>query len=88
MSFPSGFTLLLLEFGGNASKAIKAGVNAAKPGVSVGQLAAIVLAETKGWEPKLGGKAILTPSLKTELAQALAHLAHNIVAADAGRPLV
>lgn len=83
-------TLLLLDFGSRASKAITAAVEAAKKdkAATVATLATLVAASTKGWDPKVGGRVILTPELRDLLAKALGHLAFNIAAAETGRPRV
>lgn len=81
---------LLFELGSVASKAIKAGVAEYNrdPKATQGSIAVVVLREVADWKPVVEGKAILTPGLKSSLATALAGLAHNIAAAEAGRGLV
>jgi len=82
---------LLMDLGKQASKSIKAGVKAYKAAngdVSKGKLATVVLGEVRDWEPTINGQRVLTPGLRTSLAGALAHLAYNIAAADAGKELM
>jgi len=82
---------LLFELGSVAGKAIKAGVaeyNRDPAKATQGALAVVVLREVGDWKPTVNGKMILTGALKSSLASALAGLAHNIAAAEAGRGLV
>lgn len=84
-------TSLLFELGSVAGKAIKAGIaeyNRDPQKASTGSLAVVVLREVGDWKPTVKGKMILTGPLKSSLASALAGLAYNIAAADAGRGLV
>jgi hypothetical protein len=73
-----------------AEKSIKAAMAEykAKDGqVNQAYLSTIILRELGDWKPEHKGKQILTPSLRASFASALAGLAYNIAAADAGRPL-
>lgn len=80
---------LFLQLARNAETAIKAGIETYKGGkTSPDAIAVVVLQSTSDWKPEVKGKAILTPGLRTSLAKALAGLAHNIAAAEAGKELV
>lgn len=78
---------LLMELGSVAGKAIKAAKAAADrdSSLTAADLATIVLRETKDWKPTLNGQPVLTPSLRGELARALAGLAYNLSAVEHGR---
>lgn len=79
---------LLFQLAGAAEKAIKAGMAAYKAGTTSPEaLAVVVLKNTNDWKPEVKGKQILTPGLRSSLAKALAGLAHNIAAAEAGKEL-
>ncbi len=73
-----------------AEKAIKAAMAEYKKmdgQVSQAYLSTIILKEIGDWKPEHKGKSILTPALRASFASALAGLAYNIAAAEAGRPL-
>lgn len=82
---------LFMELGSVAGKAVKAGMGeyaARKGDCTQGHLAAVILKEVGDWKPVVKGKSILTPSLRADLAKALAGLAYNIGAAEAGKGLI
>ena len=82
---------LLMDLGKYAGKAIKAGLKAYKAcdgDITQARLATVALAEVKDWKPRHKGTPILTPGLRVAFAGALAGLAYNIGAAEAGRPLL
>lgn len=80
---------LFIQLGKTAEKAITAGMDAYKKGTTSPEaLAVVVLKSTSDWKPEHKGKLILTSGLRTSLAKALAGLAHNIAAAEAGKELV
>lgn len=82
---------LLLELAGVAARALRAGVREYKANPTAttqAMISIVILKEIGDWKPTVSGKCILTPGLKTSLASALAGLAHNIAAAEAGRGLV
>lgn len=80
---------LFIQLGSTAEKAIKAGMAAYKEGKTSPEAIAVVVAKSTGdWRPEVKGKQILTPGLRASLAKALAGLAHNIAAAEAGKELV
>lgn len=82
---------LLFELGGVAARALKAGVKEYKrdpAGATQGSISVVVLKEVGDWKPVVNGKCILTGALRASLASALAGLAYNIAAAEAGRGLV
>lgn len=82
---------LLMELAGVAARALRAGVKEYKANPTTttqAMISVVILREIGTWNPTVNGKSILTPGLKTSLAGALAGLAHNIAAAEAGRGLV
>lgn len=80
---------LFIQLGKTAEKAITAGITAYKAGTTSPEaISVVVLKSTSDWKPEVKGKAILTSGLRISLAKALAGLAHNIAAAEAGKELV
>lgn len=79
---------LFMELGKNAGTAIKVGVEAYKTGqTSEAELKKVILQSLASWKPEHKGQILLTPALRLVLAQGFAGLAHNIGAAEAGRPV-
>jgi hypothetical protein len=82
---------LLMDLGKVAGKAIKAGVKGyedSKGAITEGEMAALIMRECKGWDPKANNVSILTAKARTGLAKGLGVLAYNIAAANAGRGLI
>lgn len=82
---------LLSGLGTTAGKAIKVGLAEYKRlggNTTPGALAVVILKETSSWRPTYNDKPIMTAGLRSQLVQALAGLAYNIGAAEAGKGLV
>lgn len=76
---------LLLDFGkhaGNAIKAAKARADQLGSAASVDAVAAVVLTETRDWEPLHQGQRVLTPAIRASLAKSFAMLAISISNAE------
>lgn len=74
---------LLMDLAANARKAITAAQAKYHPGCQPGDLANVILAEIKGWEPRYKGQPVLTQSLRVKLSAALGDLAWNVASIDA-----